>query len=75
MYLYDSREERLNLRLDAWEGLDPGILSDIQDVLEGRNPYMQFYINNSQRLRNDSNLAINLRIVNGTEKRQGSPPV
>ena len=48
LYLYDSRDERLNQRLDQYSGLEPAILGDIQDVLEHTNPYMQFYINNSQ---------------------------
>jgi len=67
LYLYDSRDERLNLRIDCYDGLDPNILGDLQDVLEHCNPYMQFYINNSQRLRNDSNLTISLRIIDPAE--------
>jgi hypothetical protein len=72
LYLYDTRDERLNMRLDRYDGLDAGILGDIQDVLEQCNPYMQFYINNSQRLRDDSNLTISLRIINPAD--QGKDP-
>ena len=72
LYLYDSRDERLNQRLDRYDGLDPAILGDVQDMLEQCNPYMQFYINNSQRLRDDSNLTISLRIVDPAE--QGKDP-
>jgi len=72
LYLYDSRDERLNLRLDRYDGLDPATLSNIQDVVEQCNPYMQFYINNSQRLHEDSNLTIRLQIVDPTE--QGKDP-
>ena len=68
LYLYDTRDERLNLRLDRYGGLDPAILGDIQDTLEQCNPYMQFYINNSQRLRDDSNLTISLRIIDPAER-------
>lgn len=32
-YLYDERDERLNLRLDCYDGLDSSILGDVQDVL------------------------------------------
>jgi hypothetical protein len=67
LYLYDTRDERLNLRLDRYDGLDPAILGDVQDALERCNPYMQFYINNSQRLHDDSNLTISLRIVDPAE--------
>ena len=49
LYLYDSRDERLNRRLDYYDGLDASILRDVQDVIERHNPYIQFYINNSQR--------------------------
>jgi hypothetical protein len=68
LYLYDTRDERLNLRLDRYSGLDPTILGDVQDALEWCNPYMQFYINNSQRLQDDSNLTISLRIVDPIER-------
>ena len=72
LYLYDSRDERLNQRLDQYGGLEPAILGDIQDVLEQTNPYMQFYINNSQRLRDNTNLTISLRIIDPAE--QGKDP-
>jgi hypothetical protein len=58
----------LNLRLDRYDGLDPAILGDVQHALEQCNPYMQFYINNSQRLHDDLNLTISLRIVNPAER-------
>lgn len=67
LYLYDTRDERLNLRLDRYYGLDPAILGDVQDALERCNPYMQFYINNSQRLRDDANLTKSLCIVDPAE--------
>jgi hypothetical protein len=38
VYLYDSRDERLNKRLDYYDELDAGILSNVQDVLERCNP-------------------------------------
>jgi len=72
LYLYDSRDERLNRRLDYYDGLDASILRNVQDVIERHNPYMQFYINNSQRLRDDSNLTISLRIVDPTDHNKDS---
>ncbi len=72
LYLYDSRDKHLNQRLDQYGGLEPAILGDIQDMLKHTNPYMQFYINNSQRLRDNINLTISLRIINPAE--QGKDP-
>jgi hypothetical protein len=60
------------LRLDRCDRLDPAILGDIQDVLEKYNPYMHFYINNAQRLHDDSTITISLRIVDPAE--QGRDP-
>ena len=34
LYLYDSRDERLNRRLDYYDQLDASILHDVQDVIE-----------------------------------------
>ena len=37
-------------------------------MLEQYNPYMQFYINNSQKLRENSNLTVSLRIIDPAEQ-------
>ncbi len=70
IWIFDTAEERINLRQRAFDNLDPTIVRLIEATLISINPFVQSLQANRIRLRTEPNIQLELRIV---ERKENDP--
>src|SRR5204863_6757501 len=66
VYMFDSFQEQLQFRHETHPNLDLEILQLLSTVLREVNPYVQFWSNAAERIAENAQLTIHLKMLNPT---------
>ena len=66
VYMFDSIQEQLQFRHETHPNLDLDILQLLSTVLREVNPYVQFWSNAGERIAENAQLTIRLKMLNPT---------